>query len=222
MTELIKKPIMHDAEIGIVSQAHLMKKDAMHAARSVETVDDLFEAQFAAKAQKTLKSIINAMEESRKKAKAPMLEIGRNIDGIAKDFVADVVVEEQRIAKLLGAYQRVERDKKVAAQRQAMIEENKIMIEQAQKAAESGDFTQSIDDAALAKINQLREEVADKHDAVEGVKVKTTTKFEIVDEAELLAARPDLFSPDQSKIRQALKLTKTIPGLKTWEETKAY
>lgn len=222
MTELIKKPIMHDAEIGIVSQAHLMKKDAMHAARSVETVDDLFEAQFAAKAQKTLKSIINAMEESRKKAKAPMLEIGRNIDGIAKDFVTDVVVEEQRIAKLLGAYQRVERDKKVAAKRQAMIEENKIMIEQAQKAAESGDFTQSIDDAALAKINQLREEVADKHDAVEGVKVKTTTKFEIVDEAELLAARPDLFSPDQSKIRQALKLTKTIPGLKTWEETKAY
>ena len=222
MTELIKKPIMHDAEIGIVSQAHLMKKDAMHAARSVETVDDLFEAQFAAKAQKTLKSIINAMEESRKKAKAPIIEIGRNIDGIAKDFVTDVVVEEQRIAKLLGAYQRVERDKKVAAQRQAMIEENKIMIEQAQKAAESGDFTQSIDDAALAKINQLREEVADKHDAVEGVKVKTTTKFEIVDEAELLAARPDLFSPDQSKIRQALKLTKTIPGLKTWEETKAY
>ena len=222
MTELIKKPIMHDAEIGIVSQAHLMKKDAMHAARSVETVDDLFEAQYAAKAQKTLKSIINAMEESRKKAKAPMLEIGRNIDGIAKDFVTDVVVEEQRIAKLLGAYQRVERDKKVAAKRQAMIEENKIMIEQAQKAAESGDFTQSIDDAALAKINQLREEVADKHDAVEGVKVKTTTKFEIVDEAELLAARPDLFSPDQSKIRQALKLTKTIPGLKTWEETKAY
>jgi len=194
----------------------------LHTARSVETVDDLFEAQFAANAQKTLKSIINAMEDSRKQAKTPILETGRNIDNIAKEFVADVIVEEQRIAKLLGAYQRVERDKKVAAQREAMIEENKIMIEQAHKAAESGNLTQGIDEDALTKIAKLRDNIAEQHDAVEGVKVRTTTKFEIVDEAELLAARPDLFSPDQSKIRQALKLTKTIPGLKTWEETKAY
>lgn len=213
---------MQDAEINIVSQAHLMKKEALHASRSIESVIDVFEANFAAKAQKTLKTIIAAMEDSRKKAKAPMLEIGRKVDGIARDFVDEVIAEEQRIARLLGAYQRVERDKKVAAQKAAMIEENKIMIEQAQKAAESGNLTQSIDEDALTKIAKLRDNVADQHDAVAGVKVRTTTKFEIVDEAELLAARPDLFSPDQSKIRQALKQTKTIPGLKTWEETKAY
>ena len=130
--------------------------------------------------------------------------------------------EEERIAKLLGAYQRIERDKKVAAQREAMAAENAIMIEQAQKAADSGDVMQPIEQTALAKIAELRNQVAHKHDAVAGVKVKTTTKFEVLDAAVLLQARPDLFTPDDRKIRAALKHTKTIPGINVWEETKAY
>ena len=100
--------------------------------------------------------------------------------------------------------------------------ENAIMIEQAQKAADSGDVTQPIEQTALDKIAELRKQVANKHNAVEGVKVKTTTKFEVIDAAQLLKARPDLFTPDDKKIRAALKLTKTIPGINVWEETKAY
>ena len=222
MSDLIKQLKFDKVDVQIVAEASLVKEEALLASKTIETVDDVFEASYAHKALKTLKNLITQIETSRKSVKAPILDVGRNIDNLAKDYIHDVKLEEQRISKLLGAYQRIERDKKVAAQREAMIEENKIMVEQAQKAAESGDLAQPIDDNALAKINQLREQVAEKHDAVAGVKVRTTTKFEIVDEAELLAARPDLFSPDQSKIRHALKLTKTIPGVKTWEETKAY
>jgi len=54
---------------------------------------------------------------------------------------------------------------------------------------------------------------------VSGLRRTTTTKFEITDEAALRSARPDLFSPDESKIRAALKITRQIPGLKVWEET---
>lgn len=222
MSNLISKPVMDNAEVVIANEAYDLRSHALLDAGNVVAVDDVFDANAAATAQAALKHILTEIESSRKDVKAPILQIGRKIDAIAKDFIADVVTEEARIAKLLGAYQRIERDKKVAAQREAMAAENAIMIEQAQKAADSGDVMQPIEQTALDKIAELRNQVADKHDAVAGVKVKTTTKFEVLDAAVLLQARPDLFTPDDKKIRAALKLTKTIPGINVWEETKAY
>ena len=222
MSNLISKPVTDNTEIVIANEAYNLRKNALLDAGNVAAVDDVFEANNAATAQKALKDILAKIESSRKDVKAPILQIGRKIDAIAKEFIADVVTEESRIAKLLGAYQRIERDKKVAAQREAIAAENAIMVEQALKAADSGDVMQPIEQTALDKIAKLRNQVADKHNAVTGVKVKTTTKFEVIDEAQLLEARPDLFTPDDKKIRAALKQTKIIPGINVWEETKAY
>mgnify|MGYP003638298185 FL=1 len=222
MSNLISKPVMDNAEVVIAEDAYSLRNHALLDAGNIVAVDDVFDANAAATAQAALKHILTEIESSRKDVKAPILQIGRKIDAIAKEFLADVVTEEARIAKMLGAYQRIERDKKVAAQREAMAAENAIMIEQAQKAADSGDVMQPIEQTALDKIAELRNQVADKHDAVAGVKVKTTTKFEVLDAAVLLQARPDLFTPDDKKIRAALKHTKTIPGINVWEETKAY
>ena len=222
MSNLISKPVMDNAEVVIAEDAYSLRNHALLDAGNIVAVDDVFDANAAATAQAALKHILTEIESSRKDVKAPILQIGRKIDAIAKEFLADVVAEEARIAKMLGAYQRIERDKKVAAQREAMAAENAIMIEQAQKAADSGDVMQPIEQTALDKIAELRNQVADKHDAVAGVKVKTTTKFEVLDAAVLLQARPDLFTPDDKKIRAALKHTKTIPGINVWEETKAY
>ena len=222
MSNLISKPVTDNAEVVIANEAYDLRGHALLDAGNIVAIDDVFDANAAATAQSALKHILTEIESSRKDVKAPILQIGRKIDAIAKEFIADVVTEEARIAKLLGAYQRVERDKKVAAQREAMAAENAIMIEQAQKAADSGNVMQPIEQTALDKIAELRNQVADKHDAVAGVKVKTTTKFEVLDAAVLLQARPDLFTPDDRKIRAALKLTKTIPGINVWEETKAY
>lgn len=213
---------MDNAEVVIAEDAYSLRNHALLDAGNIVAVDDVFDANAAATAQAALKHILTEIESSRKDVKAPILQIGRKIDAIAKEFLADVVTEEARIAKMLGAYQRIERDKKVAAQREAMAAENAIMIEQAQKAADSGDVMQPIEQTALDKIAELRNQVADKHDAVAGVKVKTTTKFEVLDAAVLLHSRPDLFTPDDRKIRAALKHTKTIPGINVWEETKAY
>ena len=161
------------------------------------------------------------MEESRKQAKSPILEVGRNIDAISRDYIDDVKVEELRIAKLLGAFQKVEREKKLLAERECRIEENKVVERAVQEALETGNSTK-IDESAQAKIARLRKEVAAKHDAVKGVKVRTTTKFEVVDEVLLQYHHPELFSPCDVKIRAALKNNKKIPGLRVWEETKSY
>ena len=221
MSELITQPKINGVIIEIIAEAEQMKIQALMSSKGIETVDDVFEATIAAEAQSALRGLIKGIEESRKLAKAPVLEVGRQIDSVAKDYIEDVKAEESRIARLLGAFQIVERDKKIAAERQARIQEQKVMAEAAKQLDVGSDNTDLLDDAQ-AQIAILRQEVAAKHDAVAGVKVRTTTKFEIVDEAETLKARPDLFSLNESKIRSALKITKTIPGIKVWEETKSY
>jgi len=221
MSELITQPKINGVTIEIVAEAEQMKIEALMSSKGIATVDDGFEATIAAEAQSALRHLIKGIEESRKDAKAPVLEIGRQIDSVAKDYIEEIKAEESRVAKLLGAFQIVERDKKLAAERQARIQEQKVMAGAAQQLDADIDYTELMDHAQ-AQIATLRKEAAAKHDAVAGVKVRTTTKFEIVDEAETLKARPDLFSLNESKIRAALKTTKTIPGIKVWEETKSY
>jgi len=221
MSDLITHPKINGVTIEIVAEAEQMKIEALMSSKGIQTVDDGFEATIAAEAQSALRHLIKGIEESRKDAKAPVLEIGRQIDGVAKDYIEDVKAEESRIAKLLGAFQIVERDKKIAAERQARIQEQQVMAEAAQLLYADSDNTDLLDDAQ-AHIATLRKEAASKHDAVAGVKVRKTIKFEVESEAKLMAARPDLFSPNESKIRAALKLTITIPGIKAWEEIKAY
>ena len=221
MSELITHPKINGVTIEIIAEAEQMKIEALMSSKGIQTVDDGFEATIAAEAQSALRHLIKGIEESRKDAKAPVLEIGRQIDGVAKDYIEDVKAEESRIAQLLGAFQIVERDKKIAAERQARIQEQKVMAGAAQQIDADSDYTELMDDAQ-AQIATLRKEAASKHDAVAGVKVRKTIKFEVESEAKLMAARPDLFSPNESKIRAALKLTITIPGIKAWEEIKAY
>jgi len=221
MSELITHPKINGVTIEIIAEAEQMKIEALMSSKGIQTVDDGFEATIAAEAQSALRHLIKGIEESRKDAKAPVLEIGRQIDGVAKDYIEDVKAEESRIAQLLGAFQIVERDKKIAAERQARIQEQQVMAEAAQLLYADSDNTDLLDDAQ-AHIATLRKEAASKHDAVAGVKVRKTINFEVESEAKLMAARPDLFSPNESKIRAALKLTITIPGIKAWEEIKAY
>jgi len=221
MSDLITHPKINGVTIEIIAEAEQMKIEALMSSKGIQTVDDGFEATIAAEAQSALRHLIKGIEESRKDAKAPVLEIGRQIDGVAKDYIEDVKAEESRIAQLLGAFQIVERDKKIAAERQARIQEQQVMAEAAQLLYADSDNTELMDDAQ-AQIATLRKEAASKHDAVAGVKVRKTIKFEVESEAKLMAARPDLFSPNESKIRAALKLTITIPGIKAWEEIKAY
>jgi len=221
MSDLITHPKINGVTIEIIAEAEQMKIEALMSSKGIQTVDDGFEATIAAEAQSALRHLIKGIEESRKDAKAPVLEIGRQIDGVAKDYIEDVKAEESRIAQLLGAFQIVERDKKIAAERQARIQEQQVMAEAAQLLYADSDNTDLLDDAQ-AHIATLRKEAASKHDAVAGVKVRKTINFEVESEAKLMAARPDLFSPNESKIRAALKLTITIPGIKAWEEIKAY
>ena len=222
MSNLILKKGFGEMDISLASEAYDVKTSLLNNSKTMLAVNDGFEATMVADSQRSLRHLISQIEESRKAAKAPILKFGKMIDGLAKEFIEEVKEEETRIGRLLGAFQIVERDKKIAAEKIARIEEFKILSEAAKAAFDNSDSIAEIDEDSRTKILRLRQEAASKHDAVKGVKVRTTIKFKIESEAELMAARPDLFSPNDYKIRAALKINKTIPGITVWGEIKSY
>ena len=231
---MITKIEIDETQIEVIPEAYLARDSAIHKAELVTTVEDAFEAQSASTAMHALNEIVKGMEASRKEAKAPALQAGRAIDAIAKDFLSSAQSELTRVKRLLGEYQRVEAEKKRKAEAEARRKEQaeRAAFEQAEReriqkenAGRTGTLSQDLDKAAEKfdkSVAKIKQDVAQSHSAVAGVKVRTTVKFKIIDESALMQARPELFTPDDKKIRAALKLTKQIPGLEVWEESNAY
>ena len=231
---MITKIEIDETQIEVIPEAYLARDSAIHKAELVTTVEDAFEAQSASTAMHALNEIVKGMEASRKEAKAPALQAGRAIDAIAKDFLASAQTELTRVKRLLGEYQRVEAEKKRKAEAEARRKEQaeRAAFEQAEReriqkenAGRTETLNQDLDKAADKfdmSVAKIKQDAAQSHSAVAGVKVRTTVKFRVIDEAALMQARPELFTPDDKKIRAALKLTKQIPGLEVWEESNAY
>ena len=231
---MITKIEIDETQIEVIPEAYLARDSAIHKAELVTTVEDAFEAQSASTAMHALNEIVKGMEASRKEAKAPALQAGRAIDAIAKDFLASAQTELTRVKRLLGEYQRVEAEKKRKAEAEARRKEQaeraafeKAERERIQKenAGRTGTLNQDLDKAAEKfdkSVAKIKQDAAQSHAAVTGVKVRTTVKFRVIDEAALMQARPELFTPDDKKIRAALKLTKQIPGLEVWKASNAY
>lgn len=231
---MITKLEIDETQIEIIPEAYLARDTAIHKAELITTVEDAFEAQSASTAMHALNEIVKGMEVSRKDAKAPALQAGRAIDAIAKDFIASAQTELTRVKRLLGEYQRVEAEKKRKAEAKARRKEQaekeallrarleRIEKENAGRTCTLNEDLNKVDEKFDKSVAKIKQDAAQSHAAVAGVKVRTTVKFRVIDEAALMQARPELFTPDDKKIRAALKLTKQIPGLEVWEESNAY
>lgn len=92
--------------IAIAPEATSMRDTIIEAARRVVAVTDQDSCDIAQARLKGLAAIRNSVEASRTEVKKPVLELGRKIDGLAKDFVADVITEEARLSILVTDYAR--------------------------------------------------------------------------------------------------------------------
>jgi len=108
--------------ITVTLAAEQQKQTIIEASRRVVAVIDQDSCDLANARIKALASVRNAVEKSRTEVKAPVIELGRKIDGIAKDFVADVIAEESRLSALVAEYarevQRKAREEREAAERE--------------------------------------------------------------------------------------------------------
>jgi DNA repair exonuclease SbcCD ATPase subunit len=109
-------------QIQITPEAEKQKATIIQAARAVVAVTDADSCDIAQSRLRSLASVRTAVESSRKQVKAPVIDLGKRIDGIAADFVADVVAEEARLSSLVTEYareqQRIKREAELAAEQE--------------------------------------------------------------------------------------------------------
>ena len=109
-------------QIQITPEAEKQKATTLSAARAVVAVTDTDSCDIAQSRLRSLASVRTAVESSRKIVKAPVIDLGKRIDGIAADFVADVVAEEARLSGLVTEYareqQRIQREAELAAEQE--------------------------------------------------------------------------------------------------------
>jgi dTMP kinase len=107
-------------QIEITPEAEKQKATIINAARAVVAVTDADSCDIAQSRLRSLASVRTAVESSRKQVKAPVIDLGKRIDGIAADFVAEVIEEEARLSGLVTEYarerQRIKREAELAAE----------------------------------------------------------------------------------------------------------
>jgi len=109
-------------QIQITPEAEKQKATIINAARAVVAVTDTDSCDIAQSRLRSLASVRTAVESSRKQVKAPVIDLGKRIDGIAADFVAEVIAEEARLSGLVTEYareqQRIKREAELAAEQE--------------------------------------------------------------------------------------------------------
>lgn len=227
---VVEGSLPHPA-ISIRQEAENAKRQALDGAATVTDIADVTDLDRAAAALTNLKALIKSVEDSRKEVKAPVLEVGRQIDGVAKAYCADLEAEARRLSIMVGSYQEAarrkaerEREEAARAQAEAIAEMQRKQAE----AMEAGD-----EEAADAARAEAADKIATAQIAVinaegpkpEGIVTRTAWKFEVVDITALHKARPELclVEPNNAAIRAVVKASNgaAIPGLRLWQEAGA-
>lgn len=117
--------ILHYADklsVEIAEDARESKTKALRISRSVLSVCDTSTQSLAASALRDVQALAKAAETSRVEVKQPVLEIGRKIDKLAADYVADLNTEVNRLKKLVADYQNEQERIRLEAERKKQEE----------------------------------------------------------------------------------------------------
>lgn len=199
----------------ITPSAQELKVQALALARPIAKVENEQEQAIAIDALQALKAIRTGMEATRKSVKAPVLELGRQIDSIASDFLDDCSKQEGRLQGLINHYQR----KQLEAQR---AEEERVRREQAEalrledearrkrEEAEKANDPVLIQEAAKLEEKALDATMSSELSASQivvakpkGLVVKTRINFSVKDPHVFVQAYPDFFKwhPDTETLK---------------------
>ena len=182
-------------QITITPEAERQKATILTAARAVVAVTDADSCDIAQSRLRSLASVRTAVESSRKIVKAPVIDLGKKIDGIAADFVADVVAEEARLSALVTEYareqQRMKREAELAAEQERQrVERERHEAEMAaqREAARIERERQAAERAAHeAEIARLKAEAAQSEQGQQAARVAQERALAAQREAEARA-----------------------------------
>lgn len=192
-----------EVRVDIIQDAYSARAAVIDTAQFCPSViTDADTRQEVVDALREVNRLLRQVEEGRKAAKAPALELGRRIDHAAEEFSAPLAVEQKRLNETLTAYeveqQRIARE--AEAKRQAELarkqeEERKRQAEldrqareaEAAKAEADRKAREATDAEARAKAQQEAKDAADKAATLAAQKEKEAEAARL-QQAELLRA----------------------------------
>jgi len=158
------------------------------------------ENQWATDALRDVKRLLKQVEDGRKLAKAPALDLGRKIDAAAEEFCQPLIVEEKRLTGLLTSYQaeqqriareaeqkrqaELQRQQEEERKRQAEIDRQAREAEQARLAAERRE-REATDAEARARAQEAAKKAMDEIAALAAKKEKEAASAKL-EQAELM------------------------------------
>lgn len=101
----------------ITPDALKLKRAALALSAAIQKVTSDPEQMLAVHALRELKNIRTGIEATRKAVKAPVLELGKQIDNLASDFIEEVNKEEMRVKGHVNHFQRKQLELKAEEER---------------------------------------------------------------------------------------------------------
>lgn len=190
-------------EITLAPEAEILKLGALEAAKGITKVSDGFQQQIAVDARNAMKDILKKVESSKRAAKEPALTFGKQIDSMAKKFVAELEDGVERLDGLINPYQ---------AEKMRIAQEAECRRqEEMKKIVATGDLD--------AIRNAPKPIEAPK---VEGQRVREFWTFEVLDLKELYAHDPSLvrMEANTSAINARISNGQQLPGLRVFKQIK--
>ena len=109
------------------TQSAIEARDGILAAsRTVVTIADGDQLQVAGDVLREIDSFLKRIEASRETVKAPVLEVGRQIDDTAKTLTLELGDEKKRLRDIIGKFQAEQERLRLKAEKLAREEEEKI------------------------------------------------------------------------------------------------
>lgn len=140
--------------VNFTDQAIALRESVLDKSAAIARVTDADEQRIAVESQAEIATLLRDAEKARVSCKEPVLEFGRNIDLRAKEFVADLNLERDRLDKLVGDFQVLEDARVKAAEAERRLEQQRI--EEARMKAE-----REARDKAELEQRKLNAEMAD-------------------------------------------------------------
>lgn len=132
-TALITVSELGNTQLAPTQDALTQRDKLLNWSRKGLVVNDTEAAQKATAVLRLLMDFIRSIELSRKEAKAPILELGKKVDALGVELVAEIKVEAERINALVSTFAAAEAERERQAKIKAREEEQRLLLEAQEK-----------------------------------------------------------------------------------------
>ncbi len=186
-TSLITVSTLDSIQLAPTPDAIAKRDELLALARKGTCVKSHDSAERATEVLRQLTTFVRTVEASRKDAKAPVLDLGKQIDGVASGLVDAIKQESDRINGLISTYNAAEAERERQALINAREEEQRILREREAKEREEQEAAHRLQEEADRKARELEEKASRARSEARKAELEAQAR-KVQEEAEKAAA----------------------------------